>query len=260
MGLLFLVGCNSYQKVLKNPDPAYKLDKAKEFYEKGAYDKALPILEEMIPVYKGTKSIDDLYYMYADCHFHQSDFLLAAFHFKNIYDSYPNSKHAEESLYMYAYCNYMLSPDVSLDQTYTEKALEAFQLFINVYPNSARVGECNKLMDVLRQKLESKAFRAGMLYYRMGKYRAAALTFTNLLKEYPDTRYAEEASFLIIKSYYLYAENSIPSKQLERYELALEAYKDFSILFKSSKWMKEALQLKESCNANIEKIKNKIKT
>ncbi len=257
MCLLFLANCNNYQKVLKSTDPVFKLDKAKEYYEKGDYAKALPLFEEMIPIYKGTKNIDDIYYMYADCHFHQEEYLLASFHFKNIYDSYPNSEYAEECLYMFAYCNYMMSPNANLDQTYTEKAIEAFQLFVNAYPNSVRMQECNNLMGILRRKLETKAFKIGELYFKMTEYRAAATSFTNLVREYPDTKYAEEASFLIIKSFYMYAQNSIASKQLERYEKASEAYKDFAYLFKQSKFLKEAQQLNEACISNINKIKNK---
>jgi outer membrane protein assembly factor BamD len=242
--------------VTKSTDPEFKFAKANEYYEKGECLKAVPLYEELIPVYKGTKSIDDLYYKYADCHFQQGDYLLSSFHFKNIYDSYPLSEYAEECLYMYAYSYYMLSPDVNLDQTYTEKAMEAFQLFVNAYPDSKRMAECNNLMDNLRKKMESKAFRNAKLYLKTGKYRAAALAFSNMLKDYPDTQYSEEAAFLIVKAYYLYARYSITSKQKERYQEAMEAYKDFIYRYNGSKFAGEAEQLNQSAIDKIEKLKN----
>jgi outer membrane protein assembly factor BamD len=157
--LFFSCSRQNYQSVLKGSDTEEKLSMAKELYEKGECLKALPLFEEVIPIYKGTKNIDDIYYQYADCHFQQGDYLLASFHFKNIYDSYPLSPYAEECLYMNAYSHYMLSPEVPLDQTYTEKAIEHFQLFINSYPESEKVAESNKLIDQLRGKLVTKDFR-----------------------------------------------------------------------------------------------------
>lgn len=256
MCVLFLSCNNNYQKISKGSDPEAKLNLAKELYEKGDCAKALPLFEEIIPVFKGTKSIDDLYYQYADCHFQQGEYLLAAFHFKNIYDSYPLSPYAEECLYMNAYSYYMLSPEYNLDQTNTEKAIEYFQLFINTYPESEKIQECNQFIDNLRQKLETKDFKGANLYLRTGHYRAAATAFANLLRQYPDTKYAEEASFLEVKSYYLYAVNSIPEKQLERFQEARKSYDDFVYRYKDSKFIKDVTELYESALEKIEKIKN----
>jgi outer membrane protein assembly factor BamD len=249
--LLFMACGNSYQKVLKSSDSEFKLQKANEYYEKGDCAKAIPLFEELIPIYKGSKSIDDIYYNYADCHFQQGEYLVASFHFKNIYDSYPSSEWAEESLYMHAYSQYMLSPDVNLDQTYSEKALDAFQLFITAYSESARVAECNGLIDILRSKLATKMYKSAQLYLKIEKYRAAAVTFNNLLKNFPETKYAEEAAYLVVKSYYLYAMNSIASKQDERYSMAVEAYKDFAFNYETSKYMKEATQLYNASLNNL---------
>ena len=65
--------------------------------------------------------------------------------FKNFSNTFPNSEYREESDFMTAYSNYQLSPTFRLDQTYTIKAIEGFQLFANTYPDSKRVEECNRL-------------------------------------------------------------------------------------------------------------------
>jgi len=245
--------------VTKSSDTEFKFTKANEYYDKGDCMKAVPLFEELIPVYKGTKSIDDIYYKYADCHFMQGDYLISSFHFKNIYDSYPLSEYAEECLYMFAYSYYMLSPSIQLDQTYTEKAMEAFQLFINSYPESTKMDECNGLMDVLRKKMETKSFNSAKLYLKTKKYRASVIAFENMLKQYPDTEYAEEASFLVVKAHYIYAQHSIPSKQRERYNDAVKAYKDFIYRYNQSKFASEAEKLRQAALDNIERVeKNKL--
>ena len=78
---------------------------------------------------------------------------------------------------MTAYCYYLDSPDLTLDQASTYKAIENLQLFINLYPKSERVNECNQLIDKLRNKLETKSFLNAKLYFKIGDYKAAIFAF-----------------------------------------------------------------------------------
>ncbi len=257
--ILFLIallwsGCNSYQKIAKSGDLDLKYSKAKEYFEKKDYSKAIPLLEELITIYKGSRNIDDLYYMYAKSHFEQGDFLIAAFHFKNIYDSYPNSTYAEDALYYNALSYHRMSPHPNLDQEETKKAIANYQLFVNAYPKTEKLEECNNSVRALRRKLETKAFNGANLYYKTGHYKAAATAFSNYMREFPDSPEIEKASFLTIKSYYLYAQNSISAKQIERYLQTIEAYKDFAAQYKNSKLLKEAEALSETSKQQIQKL------
>src|SRR6185369_8506259 len=137
--LLFFVSCSSYQEILKSTDLPLKYVKAKEYYDKKEYYKAIPLFEELLAAYKGTKDIEDIYYYYANCQYGTDEYLMAAYHFKNIATTYPNGAHAEECLFMNAKCYVQLSPKYELDQTYTEKAINEFQLFVNTFPSSTRV-------------------------------------------------------------------------------------------------------------------------
>lgn len=246
-------GCQqSYQKILKSSDLEYKYRKAKEFYDKEKYQKALPIFEELITLYKGTKSIDEYYYLYAMCHFEMGTYLIAAFHFKNIYDSYPFSQYAEESLYRNAMCYDNLSPRVSLDQSNTQKAIEYYQLFVNSYPDTDQMEACNSAIKRLRRKLEIKDFKSAELYYKTFRFKAAAVSFENLLEKYPDTKDEEEIQLYIVKSYFKYAENSISSKQEERYKAALAAFKTFEKNHPGSPFLTEAREFQQDILKKIE--------
>lgn len=253
---LFAAGSckNSFQKISKSGDLDLKMSKAKEYYEKKEYLKAIPLLEELITIYKGSRNIDDLYWMYAKSHYEQAEYLIASFHFKNIYDSYPNSKNAEESLYLNAVCYQRLSPQPNLDQEFTQKAIQYYQLFINAYPNSERVADCNSSIKVLRRKLENKAFNSAQLYFKTKQYKAAATAFQNMMKEYPDSQDLEKAAYLTIKSYYLYARNSIATKQAERYEMTVNAYRNFKVDYPSSKFVKDAEEYYNNALKNIDKL------
>ena len=151
--------CSKYQKVLKSTDLPYKFDMAMKYYEDGEYYRAEVLYEELIGLYRGLGKAEEIYYYHAYCNYYMEDYIMAGYYFDNFIKTYPTSKHAEECRFMSAYCYYMNSPESSLDQSNTVRAIDELQLFINRYPESDRVAECNDLMDVLRNKLEKNILR-----------------------------------------------------------------------------------------------------
>lgn len=263
MALLLLTtlqGCDPYNKILKSTDLNYKFDMARKFYYEGAYFKAQPLLEELISVYRGSEKAEEVYYFYAYCDYHLQDYTVASYHFKNFTNSFPGSGKAEEMDFMYAYCLYLESPRFGLDQGSTLKALEGLQLYINKYPSSPRIAECNRMMDVLRSKLERKAYESAMLFYRMEDYRASATMLRRTLMEFPDIDEREQLVYLICKSNFLLAENSIREKQQERYEECLKTYAELKEDFPQSKYLREAANMAEKSEKAIAKIEEEAKT
>jgi len=238
--LLFVTSCETPEKVLKSTDLDYKKAKAISWYNKKEYFKCIPVLEELIGLMKGRESTEELYYMYAMANYKQGDYLISAYHFKNFYDLYPNSSHSEECLYMYAKSNQMESPKPELDQTSTYKALEAYALFLMTYPNGKYIAESNDAVKTLRRKLEKKALAAAELYYKTENYKAAATSYELILKDFPDIEESERVSYMIVKSDFKLAQNSIPSKKAERFNNVVKAYTDFKYKFGNSKYVADA--------------------
>jgi outer membrane protein assembly factor BamD len=145
---------------------------------------------------------------------------------------------------MSAYCNYLYSPDYQLDQTSTMEAIKDLQLFTNTYPTSSRVSECNDLIDKIRTKLEYKDYKIAKMYYRMSDFISAVTCFNNILKNYTDSPHLEEIHYLIFKSYYKYAKESIESKKKERFLKAVAAYNELVSLYPKSQYIPEANDLK----------------
>lgn len=250
-----LTACSKYQKILKSTDMNAKYDAALKYYNDHEYMRAQPLFEELLSAFRGSMKAEDVYYYYAYCHYATGDYLMAAHHFNNFLNSFPRSPKAEEIQYMYAYCIYLQTPISSLDQEYSRKAINEFQLFIDRYPESERVAQCNELIDKLRTKLERKAFDIAYLYYKTRDYKAAVVALKNVAKEYPGSEYEEETYFLVVKSSYLYASNSTERRKLERYKDALTEYRNFASRFPNSKFMKEAKSLEESIRKSMAEVK-----
>jgi len=245
--LLFsLQSCETPEKVLKSNDLDYKIKTATKWYNKKEYIKAIPVLEELMGLLKGTKSTEDIYYMYCWSNFRQGDYLIASYHFNNFTKLYPNSPKAEECGFMAAKSHQKLSPKYQLDQTNTYKAIETYQTFVNTYPESSKVDSANKEFQLLKKKLEKKAVKNAELYFKTDNFRASATAFKNLLVDFPDVDDPDYVYHMIVKAYDRFAENSVPGKKAERYHDVAKSYQELLYRFPKSKYVEADKKIAES--------------
>jgi outer membrane protein assembly factor BamD len=247
-GAFLFSSCSEYEKLLKGSDLYLKYDKAIYYYDKEDYSRAITLLEQVKPYFKGTQKGDTADYLYAKSYYLQGDHIMAAHYYKEFADLHPRSQFTEEADYMSAYCSYLISPRPSLDQTNTYDALMAFQIFMVKYPKSERLRDCEKLIAEMKDKLVNKSYLNAKLYYNLGYYKASIIALRNSLNEYPDTKYREELMFLILRSSYLLASNSVQDKQKERYQTAVDEYYSFIAEFPKSEFLKDAQDIYSNCS------------
>jgi outer membrane protein assembly factor BamD len=254
----FLAACSkkSVTKIIKSKDVEYKLGMAERYYANKKYSKAQILYEDLFPLLRNDPRFEDLYYKYAYCAFYQKDYMNAENLFKGFIDTYPKSQRTPEADYMHAFCFFKQSPKIELDQTATEKTIGLMQAHMNNYPETVKMEDAKKIIQECFDKLELKEYKSAELYYNIGTYRAAAISFTNLLNNYPESKKADEYKFMIIKSYYLYAGLSIESKRKERYEKVIEEYYDFNDRFPESNLLKEAEKYFNLSKNNLKAINN----
>lgn len=236
--LLSLVSCSKYQKLLKSTDNELKYESAIDYFEKKDYTRSLELFDLLQSAYRGTGKGEEISYRMAYCYYHLKDYNAASFYFKKHAETYPTSSRAEECAFMNAYCYYLDSPRPSLDPSNTILAIKELQAFMDQYPGSSRIAECNTLIDKLRSKLEEKDFNVALLYLKMMDYQAAITSFQNLLKKYPDTERGEDVLQKMVLANYEYAEKSIADKQKERYEAAIESYNNLKFQYPESTYLK----------------------
>lgn len=255
--LLFaIIGCKSkYDKLKLSNDNAKKFQEGKRLYEKKEYAKALGLFETLLTRYRGTDGATDLFYLNAMANYKLKDYTAAAYHFNEFATSYPSDSRAEEARFLTAYCYYLDAPGFSLDQENTYKCIEKLQLFINLYPKSERVAEASKLIQDLRDRLELKAYSNAKLYLTIGENQSAVIAFGNTLRDYPDTKYAEELEFLTIKAQYEYAHQSREYRQEERYTQAITFADQFTDKYPKSIYLSQAQKLKKDSATGIQDAK-----
>lgn len=254
--ILSLSACSNFGKVLKSKDYDYKLVKANEYFDKGKYKYAQQLYEELFPVFKGSQKFEELYYKYAFCFYNLKMYRDAENLFKGYLEVFPNSARAEEVDFLRAYCFHKESPKIELEQSNTFKSMSMMQTFINTHPGSKYNKEAGEIIEQSRLKLEQKDYRAARLFYDMGRFRAAALAFADLLNAYPETTKGDEYMLMVLKSYFRFADLSVADKQIERYEKVMSEFKEFADRFPESKLMKEAEELNNQSLNNIKSLRN----
>ncbi len=250
------ISCSQYQRVLKSTDYELKYTKAMEYYEKEDFMRSATLLNELQGVFRGTDKSEKINYTYASCLYGLDDYIMAGHYYRQFVKTFPSSELNEECQFMSGYCYYMLSPKPRLDQTDTYNAINEFQLFVNLYPNSTRVKEANRLMDELRDKLVFKSYLSAKLYFDLGNYMgnnylSAVIAAQNSLKEFPDTKYREELSFLILEAKYIQAVNSVIEKKEERMRDAIDEYFSFINEFPESEYLKKAVKIYNDASKSI---------
>ena len=240
-----------YEKLLKSSDYKLKYQKALEYYAEEDYMRAEGLFEQLKPILKGTKQSDSVFFYAAYCSYYQGSYLLAAHYFDEFRKTYANSSFAEEADFMNAYCTYLLSPRPSLDQSYSYQAMNLIGLYMSRYPNSDRTDQCISIIEELRNRLVEKSYQSAKLYYNLGDYKAAIVALNNSLDNFPQTKHREEIMFLILKSKYLIAENSVANKKIERYQSTVDEYYTFLGEFPNSDFMKEAQGMYEDAQSNL---------
>ncbi|MBL7951055.1 MAG: outer membrane protein assembly factor BamD [Flavobacteriales bacterium] len=251
LAAVLLAGCSEFNKALKSTDADYKLQVAEKYLEKKSWDRAIPLLEELIVLTRGTEKSEKVNYLHAKSTYGLKDYTLAAYYLANFVRTFPKSQYAEECAFLSAYCQYQNSPSYELDQTDTRNAMDQMQLFLVRYPESNLKDSCNALIDVMRTKLEVKAFHAADQYYKMRNYQAASVAFKNFNREWPNSKYREDAMFFILSSDFELAQNSVEAKQLERLNEATRSYHNFADAFPQSALLPDAERLHKNIEAAI---------
>jgi outer membrane protein assembly factor BamD len=242
---LSAMSCSKFRKIQKSGDWKVKYEAALEYYEKKDYYHSNVLLEEIIPIIRGTEEAEKANFIYAYTYYYQQQYILSAHYFKLFTEVYGRSDYVEEAAYMHAHSLYNQSPQPSLDQTSTYEAIAALQSFLNKYPYSKYEEEADNQIDELQVKLEEKAYESAKLYYQLRRYKAALVAFENFQYDFPDSKFNEEIAWLRVETAHNLASVSIRSKQQERFQTTVDLYEKFVDKYPNSKYLKQAERIYE---------------
>ena len=241
---LLLVSCGEYNKILKSTDYELKYTYAKKYFDEKKYGRSITLLEELVPIFKGTSNAEESLYLLAQSFFFDKNYETATQYYRTYYTTYPKGEYAEASRYSAAYSMYLDSPDARLDQSSTYKAIQEFQNFLEYFPQSDKVQLAQEYMFELQDKLAYKDFMAARLYFNLGNYmgnnyEACVVTSREALRVYPFSKLAEEFQMLIVRSRFELAMNSIDERKPIRFRDVVDEHYNYLNMFPEGKYTNE---------------------
>ena len=229
MAVLLSSCASEFNKVYKTADNDYKYEFAKQCFAMGKYQQASTLLQDLVLIQKGRDNAQECLYLLGMAQYGNRDYESASATFKKYYSSYPKGTFAEQASFYVGQSLYQSAPEPRLDQTPTVGAINAYQQFLDLFPDSELRPIAQQRLFDLQDNLVQKEYLSAELYYNLGgyfgninantesNYEACIITAQNALKTYPFTKIREKFSVLIMKSKFELAENSSEEKKLDRY-------------------------------------------
>jgi len=255
-----LTGCASeFTAVSKSGDNNYKYEYAKQCFASGKFTKATTLLSDVVLHMKGKESGQECLYMLGMAQYCNRDYEAASATFRKYFSSYPKGNFAEQASFYTGQSLYQSMPDPRLDQSSTIGAINAYQNFIDYYPDSNLRAQAQQRMFELQDNLVMKEYLSAELYYNLGgyfgninsntesNYESCIITAQNALKLYPYSDMREKFSILIMKSKFELAQNSSEERRVERYRDAEDECYGFLNEFPESEECKTAEKFIAKC-------------
>ncbi|MBM3265936.1 MAG: outer membrane protein assembly factor BamD [candidate division Zixibacteria bacterium] len=173
--------------------------------------------------HSGSDLVDDALYYLGETHQKMNEHAVAVVTFKRLLRDFPQSPFADEAQYQLAVSIYEQSSAVQLTQDKTFEAIRELQIFLDEYPDSELAPKTNEILQKAYDKIAEKDYRIGHLYFRLSDWEAARLYLTEMVEEFPMSRWASYAQYKIAESY---AREKKWDEAIQRYVLFIKSYPD----------------------------------
>ena len=159
---------------------------------------------------------------------------------------YPYDKNLDYAYYLLATSYYEQIVNEEKDLQSMTEAKKNFTIVINNFPKTEYSLDANFKLDLINQILASKEMYIGRYYFEKKKWIASINRFLNVINDYNETIYTEEALYRLVEMYYILGLESESKKYAQ-----LLGYN-----YNSSEWYKKSYKL---FNASYEEKEKKIK-
>ena len=152
---------------------------------------------------------------------------------------HPGSAEAPYAQYLIGSSYYDQIPDVTRDQTRTERAIAALEEVVRKYPNTEYAGAAKRKIEMARDQLAGKEMMVGRYYEERKDFTGAINRFKVVVTQYQTTRHVEEALLRLTECYMALG-------------IVQEAQTAAAVLghnFPDSQWYKDAYALLQSGGA-----------
>src|SRR3974390_375892 len=199
---------DSVSKVFSKDD-TFVEEPAEKLYNQGLY-----LMNEKSDPKGASKKFEEVDRQHPYSDLARKSLLMSAYAFykANDYDScigaatryvtlHPGSPDAAYAQFLIAASHYDQIPDITRDQTRTEKAIAALEEVVRKYPTSEYAVSAKQKLQAARDQLAGREMNVGRYYMQKRNYTAAINRFKTVVTQYQTTRHVEEALARLTQAY-----------------------------------------------------------
>ena len=196
---MIFFGCSSDEIIVEKSADYYFKFGMSEFQDEN-YFEAIENFKTVTLQFSVSKYGDSAQYYLGECYFARKEFLLAAYEYEMLKKTMSLSELLPLAQFKLAMCYYQLSPKHIIEQKYTYKAIDEFQIFLEYYPSHDSSKIATEKIRELILKLAKKELETGNTYLQLENYKSAIHYFKNVIEKFHDTPYVEDAQLGIVEA------------------------------------------------------------
>ena len=127
----------------------------------------------------------------------------AIYELKRFLKVYPNHKDLDYAHFLLAMCYYENIIDEKRDLNPLLKSKSQFELILKEYPYTDFAADAQFKIDLIKDRLAGKEMYIGRHYLKSRKWIPAIKRFKNVVDNYQNTVYVEEAIHRLVETYYI---------------------------------------------------------
>ena len=207
--LFLLGGCAWWNSIFGDKDPILPDEPADRLYNEGVY-----LLNEKKSYRDSAKKFEEVDRQHPYSEWARKSLIMSAYAYyeagayedsvnaaKRYVSLHPGSADAAYAQYLIGASYFDQIPDVTRDQTRTERAIAALEEVTRKFPNSEYAESARKKIDIARDQLAAKEMEVGRYYLRKKDFTGAINRFKVVVTQYQTTRHVEEALARLTECY-----------------------------------------------------------
>lgn len=204
------------QRSTPEQDVMKSFQSAERLLERGLWDDAISAWEQVRDSFYTPELSMLAELKIADTYFLSERYAEAATGYSEFLRRYPDDFRTATVLFRLgqSYYRQILSRD--RDQTNTRNALDTFEEFLRKYPDNPNAPEAAQLALRARTRLADHEVYVGRFYLQRKHYQPAIARLENILREFPDYYFRDEAFFFLGRAYMAAGRTDQAQQILER--------------------------------------------
>ena len=209
ISIFILSSCGSKKSIYSDSAEDLYKQATEELFEKeggfpwiftgASYEKIFEILKEIQLRHTFSPFATLAEIRTADAYFKKGEYNQAIIEYDEFIKNHPGHQEISYAIYQLALSHYKNMGGKDRDPTSARESIKWFNVFLDRYPDSELTPKAQKKIKKSRKVLAEREIYIGKYYLKKKNYNAAKARFNNVLENYSDTKYKDEAEKLLLK-------------------------------------------------------------